>query len=76
MKYSMGDERNRRRVISRKPNGYIIYERNGMMLGCPAKKGGFDVKAKTKMRNQSNTRELKEIEAENENKKKSVFVRT
>ena len=60
----MGDERNRRRVVSRKPNGYIIYERNGMMLGCPAKKGGFDVKAKTKMRNQTNTRELKEIEAE------------
>ena len=46
----MGDDSNRRRVISRKQNGYIIYEMNGMMIGCPEKRGGFDVKAKSKMR--------------------------
>lgn len=33
-----------------------------MMLGCVAKRGGFDVKAKTKMRNQANSKEMKEIE--------------
>lgn len=59
----MGDERNRRRVVSRKhTGGFIIYEKNGMMLGCVAKRGGFDVKAKTKMRNQANSKEMKEIE--------------
>lgn len=64
MKYAMGDDRNRRRVVSKKHNGYIIYERNGMMLGCPQKRGGFDVKAKSKMRTQTNNKEIKDAEAQ------------
>ena len=69
MKYAMGDDMNRRRVISRKTNGYIIFERNGMMNGCPAKRGGFDVKAKAKMRHPANSKELKE----QEEKKKTLI---
>ena len=58
----MGDERNRRRVVSRKQTGgFIIYEKNGMMIGCVAKRGGFEVKAKIKMRNQANSKEVKEM---------------
>lgn len=51
MEYSMKDDHNRRRVVSKKTNGYIIYELNGLMNGCPARKGGFDVKAKSKIKN-------------------------
>jgi hypothetical protein len=58
----MGDEKNRRRVVSRKANGFIIYEMNGLMIGCPSKRGGFEVKAKTKMRNPTNSKELKAFE--------------
>lgn len=47
----MKDDHNRRRVVSKKTNGYIIYELNGLMNGCPARKGGFDVKAKSKIKN-------------------------
>ena len=50
----MKDDRNRRRVVSKKANGYIIYELNGLMNGCPAKRGGFEIRAKSKMRNNSN----------------------
>jgi hypothetical protein len=39
--YSMGNDNNRRRVISRKRNGFIIYEANGLMAGTQAKRGGF-----------------------------------
>jgi hypothetical protein len=41
----MGDEKNRRRIISEKKNGFIIYEINGLMNGCPRKRGGFQTKA-------------------------------
>jgi len=49
----MKDERNRRRVISKKQNGgFIIYELNGLINGCLPRSGGFTVKAKSKMRPQ------------------------
>jgi structural maintenance of chromosome 4 len=51
MDYAMKDDRNRRRVISRKQGGgYILYELNGLINGCLPKSGGFAVKAKTKVR--------------------------
>lgn len=39
----MDDDKNRRRVISSnyRKNGFIIYELNGLMNGCPKKSGGF-----------------------------------
>lgn len=48
----MKDDMNRRRVISKRAGGggYIIYELNGLMNGCIAKRGGFSVKAKSKAR--------------------------
>jgi hypothetical protein len=53
MEYAFGDDRNRRRVIARKQNGYIIYELNGLMNGCPKRKDGFQNKT------QKNTTTLK-----------------
>jgi hypothetical protein len=47
----MENDQNRKRVISRKGNGYIIYEVNGLMIGSQGKKGGFDVKANIKAKN-------------------------
>lgn len=43
IKISMGDEQNRRRVISKKPKGagYVIYEMNGLINTQTARKGGF-----------------------------------
>ena len=45
--YSMKNEHQRRRVISRNKNrgGYITYEMNGLMIGSVARRGGFDMKA-------------------------------
>lgn len=40
----MNDDQNRRRVISKKRNGYIIYEMNGLMNSVYPKKGGFNKK--------------------------------
>lgn len=44
MKY----DNKRRRVISRKKNGFIIYQPNGLMIGCMSKRGGFDIKGHNK----------------------------
>jgi hypothetical protein len=41
----MKNDQNRRRVISRKRNGFIIYEPNGLMIGSQSRRGGFDTKA-------------------------------
>lgn len=57
----MKDDRNRRRVVSKRPGGYIIYELNGLMNGCLTKSGGFTVKAKSKARPQE-ANEIKELE--------------
>jgi hypothetical protein len=49
LEYSMKNEHQRRRVIARKPNGgYLIYEMNGLMVGCAPRRGGFIPKAATK----------------------------
>jgi structural maintenance of chromosome 4 len=41
MKFAMGNDGNRKKVISEHNNGYIIYEMSGLMEGRPKKKGGF-----------------------------------
>lgn len=59
----MKDDTNRRRVISKKTGGYIIYELNGLMNGCIAKRGGFSAKAKSKARGELGEQaEIKELE--------------
>lgn len=58
----MKDDQRRRRVISRKPNGFIIYELNGLMNGCPARRGGFEIKAKAKLKGPQDGGEIKKLE--------------
>jgi hypothetical protein len=50
---SMGDDKNRRRVISKKPkgNGYIIYEMNGLFNNQGPKRGGFEKKVVKQKKN-------------------------
>jgi hypothetical protein len=50
---SMGDDKNRKRVISKKPkgNGYIIYEMNGLFNNQGPKRGGFEKKATKQKKN-------------------------
>lgn len=45
MSYAMQDS-TRRKVISKKQNGYIVFEISGLMYGCRRKKGGFSTKTK------------------------------
>ena len=51
----MGDDSNRRRVISKKAkgNGFIIYEMNGLMNSQIAKRGGFQKKVAKQKKNQN-----------------------
>jgi len=51
----MGDDNNRRRVISRKPkgNGFVIYEMNGLINTQLARRGGFERKV-AKQKKQQN----------------------
>ena len=62
LEYSMKNEHQRRRVISRneKKGGFIIYEMNGLMVGSVPKRGGFDLKGgvKKKTKDESLAREL------------------
>jgi hypothetical protein len=50
LEYSMKNEHQRRRVISRNKNrgGYIVYEMNGLMVGSAPRRGGFVPKAAIK----------------------------
>lgn len=57
----MKDDRNRRRVISRKQGGYIIYELNGLINGTLPKSGGFTVRARTKVRGPGRVEEEREV---------------
>ena len=55
----MKNDQQRRRVISRKRGGFIIYEMNGLMIGSVARRGGFETKATVKGKNnQFNTKQI------------------
>lgn len=72
LEYSMKNEHQRRRVISRNKNrgGYIIYEMNGLMVGSVAKRGGFDLKAGIKNKKTKDEGQFKELET----KKKELGI--
>ena len=66
----MGDDFSRRRVISKKQSGYIIYEMNGLMHGCGRRKGGFSFK--NKRSSDSIYKEIVEYEAKKGIEEKNI----
>lgn len=57
MKLALGDDHNRRRVISRKGRGFAIYEMNGVINSVSSRRGGFEKRAQNRKRNLNDDRE-------------------
>ncbi len=69
MQLAMKDDKNRRRVVSKKKSGFAIFEKTGLMSGVQAKRGGFEVKGRTKKNQQSNSVKSTSIQSYEESRK-------